>query len=65
MTNPFAATMASAQCDDMVAGLVWLGGGIAVSALSYALAAPGGSYFIALGAVGYGIRLFIRAVSLP
>jgi len=44
----------------MLYGLLWIAGGAAVTAWSYLTAEPGGKYWVACGAIVYGIWGFLR-----
>lgn len=47
------------------AGVIWLIGGVLVSVISFAYAPEGGRYFIATGAMGYGlVRFFVGLFKL-
>lgn len=41
--------------DSVRNGLLWLAGGVGVTALTYAMTGPGGLYIVAIGPIGYGI----------
>ena len=57
--HPETVTTAdNTKSDDVAVGILWLAGGILVTALTYAAASDGGVYIIAYGPVIYGaIRL--------
>lgn len=45
---------------NMLFGALWLVGGIVVTAITYSVAEPGGTYVVAWGAIAYGLyKLFI------
>ena len=47
---------------NMVYGVLWCIGGIAATAASYALASPGGTYFVWTGAIFIGVIQFWRGL---
>ncbi len=48
---------------NMLYGALWCSGGIAVTALTYQAAAPGGTYIVAWGAIVYGAIRFFRGLT--
>lgn len=57
-----AATEDNTQSDDIAAGILWLVGGILVTALTYAAASDGGIFIIAYGPVIYGVLRLLKGL---
>jgi hypothetical protein len=57
-----AQEAAAARLSDRTIGLLWLAGGAAVTLITYAMAAPGGVYVVAWGAMLVGVVKIVGAL---
>lgn len=56
---------AEARSRDLLVGALWLGGGLAVTVISYSAASGGGRFVVTTGAIVYGAFRVLRGLTSP